>query len=227
MTTNGPLRWLTFDCFGTLVDWRHGIRTGADLVVPGRGTELLAGFVRHEPDVQTEHPGWRYREVLAESLRRACADAGVELLDDDASVLGTGLPYWPVFADVGANLSALREAGWNLAILTNCDRDLIAQTQRRLAVPFDAVVTAEDVGAYKPAHAHFRRFEGSFRPAAGAWVHVAQSWFHDVEPARELGLPVVWVNRGVEERDAAGRGVSAVLSSLDGVLEAVDAACGT
>ena len=82
-------------------------------------------------------------------------------------MLATGLPYWPVFPDVRAALAALRADGWNLAILTNCDRDLIAQSQRRLVVPFDAVVTAEDVGAYKPDVAHFRRFAASFAPGAG------------------------------------------------------------
>jgi 2-haloacid dehalogenase len=215
------VRWLTFDCFGTLVDWRHGIRTGAELLFPGRGDDLLGGFDRHEPAVQAERPAARYRDVLAESLRRACADADLDLLPDDADVLGVGLPYWPVFPEVRGCLAELRAAGWNLALLTNCDRDLIAATQRRVAVPFDAVVTAEDVGAYKPDHAHFRRFATSFAPTDGTWVHVAQSWFHDIEPARALGLPTIWVNRRGEQRDAAGLGVHAVVSDFGGVLPAL------
>lgn len=219
------MRWLTFDCFGTLVDWRHGIRTGAELLFPGRGEELLAGFSLHEPDVQTERPTARYADVLAESLRRACADAGVDLLPDDAGVLGTGLPYWPVFPDVRAALATLRADGWNLAILTNCDRDLIAQSQRRLVVPFDAVVTAEDVGAYKPDVAHFRRFGASFAPAPGAWVHVAQSWFHDIRTSRALDLPTIWVDRHRQRdepgHDAAAIGVHAVVDDLAQVRAAL------
>jgi 2-haloacid dehalogenase len=212
------MRWLTFDCFGTLVDWRHGIRTGAELLFPGRGEELLAGFSRHEPDVQTDDPTMRYRDVLAESLRRACVDAGLDLLPDDAGVLGVGLPFWPVFPDTRTALLALRAQGWHLAILTNCDRDLIAQTQRRLQVPFDAVVTAEDVGAYKPDRAHFTRFAQIAEPAPGAWVHVAQGWFHDIGVARSLDLPTVWVNRHGEQQDAAAIGVTAVVPDLAGAV---------
>jgi 2-haloacid dehalogenase len=217
------MRWLTFDCFGTLVDWRHGIRTGAELLFPGRGEELLAGFVRHEPVVQAEQPGMRYRAVLAESLRRSCADAGLDLPDDDAAVLATSLPFWPVFPDTRAGLTRLREAGWRLALLTNCDRDLIAQTLRRIAVPIDAVVTSEDVGAYKPDPAHFERFRASLAPddEHPEWVHVAQGWFHDIGVARSLGLPAIWVNRRGEDHDAAGIGAVQV-RDLAGVPAALE-----
>src|SRR5207249_498100 len=82
----------------------------------------------------------------------------------------------------GPALSTLRREGWKLALLTNCDRDLIAQTQRRLPASFDAVVTAEDVSAYKPNHAHFKLFQSTFGSSAKAWIHVAQSYFHDIRP---------------------------------------------
>jgi len=108
----GEARWVTFDCFGTLVDWRHGISTGADLLAPGRGAEVLATYNRHEPIVQAETPGLRYRQVLAEALRRACAELDIALLDDDASVLGATIPYWPVFGEVVTELSGCgRPAG--------------------------------------------------------------------------------------------------------------------
>ncbi|NUR89593.1 MAG: HAD-IA family hydrolase, partial [Nonomuraea sp.] len=183
------MRWITFDCYGTLVDWRHGISTAASLVAPGRGADLLAAYNRHEPEIQRADPGLRYRDVLAEGLRLACSDLGVPLSGDDASVLAVSLPYWPVFPEVGAELGELRSAGWRLALLTNCDRDLVGQTLRRLPVRFDAVVTAEDSGAYKPSTAHFSLFRESFEPSR--WVHVAQSYTHDLVPARDLGLPRV------------------------------------
>jgi 2-haloacid dehalogenase len=214
------IRWATFDCFGTLVDWRHGIATGIELLFPGRGAGLLEVYNRFEPQVQAEQPVRRYREVLAESLRRTAAEAGLELGADDASVLGTGLPYWPVFPDTRAALTGLRAAGWRLALLTNCDRDLIGETQRRLAVPIDAIVTAEDVGEYKPGHGHFRRFAASFDATAANWVHVAQSHFHDMVPARALGIPRVWVNRHAEPHDPAV--ADAVLSGLDDLLPVVE-----
>jgi 2-haloacid dehalogenase len=213
-------RWATFDCFGTLVDWRHGIATGLDLLFPGRGAELLEVYNRIEPQVQAEQPVRRYREVLAESLRRTAAEAGVELVPDDASVLGTGLPYWPVFPDVRPALTALREAGWRIALLTNCDRDLIGETQRRLVVPIDATVTAEDVGSYKPGPAHFTRFASSFGASRENWVHIAQSHFHDMVPARALDIRRVWINRHADPSEASI--ADAVLPGLDGLVETVE-----
>ncbi|MFB4281228.1 HAD-IA family hydrolase [Nonomuraea sp. MTCD27] len=215
------MRWATFDCFGTLIDWRHGIHTSAELIAPGQGARLLEAYNRHEHAVQTESPGLRYRHVLAEALRRACAEEKVELAADDASVLAATLPYWPVFPEVGPELSALRAAGWRLALLTNCDRDLIAETRRRLPVPFDAVVTAEDAGAYKPAEAHFELFRRSYEPEV--WVHVAQSYFHDLVPAHRLGLPRVWINRH-GDRPSDPTVVQRVLPDLRGLLTAVEAA---
>jgi 2-haloacid dehalogenase len=214
------LRWVTFDCFGTLVDWRHGITTAADLLYPGRGAELLEAYNRHEPVIQTETPGMRYREVMTEALRRATTDAGLELLEDNADVLAATIPYWPVFPDTRAALAELRRADWRLALLTNCDRDLIAQTQRRLGVPVDAVVTAEDVGAYKPSHDHFTRFERSFGASRDRWVHVAQSWVHDMVPAKALRIPRVWVNRHHDPQDPAI--ADAVMPDLSGLLETVE-----
>ena len=213
-------KWATFDCFGTLVDWRHGIATGADLLFPGRGAELLASYFRHEADVQREFPAMRYRQVLAESLRRATAAAGLAMIEDDAAVLATCMPYWPVFPDTRAALAGLREAGWRLALLTNCDRDIVAQTQRRIGVPIDAIVTAEDAGSYKPAHGHFTRFAESFDVPADRWVHVAQSWFHDMVPARDLGIPRVWINRTGAADDPSV--ADAVLPDLTGLPAAVE-----
>ncbi|HEX4701315.1 MAG TPA: HAD-IA family hydrolase [Pseudonocardiaceae bacterium] len=214
------LRWATFDCFGTLVDWRHGIATGAELLFPGRGADLLDVYNRHEPLVQQENPTMRYRDVLAETLRRATEDAGLTMIDDDASVLATGMPYWPVFSDTRAALAQLRAAGWRLALLTNCDRDIIGATQRRLGVPIDAIVTAEDAGAYKPSHAHFTRFADAFGVSTDQWVHVAQSYFHDMRPAHELGIPRVWINRLGEPDDPSI--VDAELPGLTGLAATVD-----
>ncbi|GAA0951727.1 HAD-IA family hydrolase [Nonomuraea longicatena] len=186
------MRWVTFDCFGTLVDWRHGITTSADLAFPGLGGRLLTHYLKHEVAVEEESPSMRYRDVLTESLRRSCADEGLDP-GESVSVLADTIPHWPVYPEVGHELGALRAAGWRLALLTNCDRDLIAETLRRLPVPFDAVVTAEDVGGYKPAHGHFTRFREVHEPRV--WVHVAQSYTHDIVPAHTLGLPRVWINR--------------------------------
>jgi 2-haloacid dehalogenase len=222
MTGMGATNWATFDCFGTLVDWRHGIATSAELLFPGRGRELLDRYNAHELDVERETPTMRYRDVMAETLRRAARDLGLDLRHDDASILGDTIPYWPVFPEVVAELGGLRAAGWRLALLTNCDRDIIGATQRRLGVPIDAVVTAEHVGSYKPAHAHFERFEWSFAPGHDHWVHVAQSYTHDMIPARELGIRRVWINRLGEGDDPSI--CDAMLPDLHGLLASVEGA---
>jgi 2-haloacid dehalogenase len=206
-----PGRWLTFDCFGTLVDWRHGIGTTGELLFPGHGPQFLDAYGAIEAEVESEAPFRPYREVLAETTRRAGRRLSLELKPDDADALVSTIPYWRTFADVGQALGELREEGWKLALLTNCDRDLIALTRRRLPVPFDAVVTAEDVSAYKPNHAHFRHFAASISPET--WIHVAQSYFHDIKPASELGIARIWVNRQHEKDDPSL--ASAMVGGLD------------
>jgi len=213
-------RWATFDCFGTLIDWRHGISTGAELLFPGRGAALLYIYSKHEPLVQREFPDMRYRDVLAESLRRTTDEAGLALSDDDSSVLSAGIPYWPPFPDTRAALAQLRTAGWRLALLTNCDRDIIGETLRRIGIPFHAVVTAEDVGSYKPDHRHFTWFQETFEVTRQRWVHVAQSYFHDMRPASELDIPRVWINRCQLTDDPSI--ADAVLPDLTGLADQVE-----
>jgi len=194
-------RWLTFDCFGTLIDWRHGIRTTGELLFPGRGADFLDSYIKAEAEVENEGSFRRYRAVLTETVRRVAQQLGLDLKPDDATALVSTIPYWPAFADVGPALAELRREGWRLALLTNCDRDIIALTQRRLPASFDAVVTAEDVAAYKPNAAHFLLFKSTFGASADAWIHVAQSYFHDIKPTSELGIRRIWVNRQGEPDD--------------------------
>jgi len=194
-------RWLTFDCFGTLIDWRHGIQTTGELLFPGRGAAFLDAYIGIEAEVESEGSFKRYRAVLAEAARRAARQIGADLKADDATALVSTIPHWPPFGDVGPALAELRREGWRFALLTNCDRDIIALTQRRLPANFDAVVTAEDVSAYKPDPAHFRLFQSTFGSSADTWIHVAQSYFHDIRPAHELGIRRIWVNRQGETSD--------------------------
>jgi 2-haloacid dehalogenase len=194
-------RWLTFDCFGTLIDWRHGILTTGELLFPGHGAEFLDAYVPIEAEVETEGSFRRYRAVMTEAVRRVAIKLSLDLKPDDATVLVSTIPHWPPFGDVGPALSELRREGWRLALLTNCDRDIIALTQRRLPVSFDAVVTAEDVAAYKPSPEHFLLFKSTFGASADAWIHVAQSYFHDIRPTSELGIRRIWVNRQGEPDD--------------------------
>jgi len=212
-------RWLTFDCFGTLIDWRHGIRTTGELLFPGRGADFLDSYITVEAEVETEGSFRRYRAVLTEAAKRVAQKLALDLKPDDATALVSTIPYWPAFDDVGPALSELRREGWRFALLTNCDRDIIALTQRRLPVSFDAVVTAEDVAAYKPSPAHFLLFKSTFGASADAWIHVAQSYFHDIRPTTELGIHRIWVNRQGEPDDPSL--ADAVVSGLTDLPDAV------
>ncbi len=213
----GP-RWATFDCYGTLVDWETGMSQAIESIAPGSAFRLLNRYYEIEAAVEAERPLRRYREVLAETLRRAAAEEGVALRRGAEHVLSETLPDWLVFPDVAPALNGLRQDGWRLAILSNVDRDLIAGTLKRLPVRFDIVVTAEDSGAYKPALNHFEHFQRLAGVAHEDWVHVARSYFHDIVPASRLGVRSVWVNRGQESQEAR-TGPEAVLFSLEALPE--------
>ena len=145
--------------------------------------------------VEEERPHRLYRDVLQEAVARAAAKIGLPLSDDQRKSLPSRWGTQPVFADVEPALAALRAAGWKLAVLTNCDLDLFAQTQRAFQRPFDLVVTAEQVKDYKPSLAHFRYFWRTSGVERDRWIHAACSYFHDIGPAREMGIRRIWVDR--------------------------------
>ena len=220
--------WATFDCYGTLVDWVGGMSAAvAPLVDAADLPRVMQAYYAAELDVQAEAPGMPYRRVLSAALERAFARCELELAPGDEDVLVRGWPSMPVFEDVRDSLGRLRADGWRLAILTNCDDDLIAQSVARIPVDIDLIVTAEQVGSYKPAHGHFERFGALTAAERETWVHCANSFVHDMVPAAELGLARVWV-----DRDRTGEDPAIAHAHLDGlaalpaVLEAMRAAGG-
>jgi 2-haloalkanoic acid dehalogenase type II len=187
-------RWVTFDCYGTLIDWNGGVgEVLVRLFGEKRRDDLLARYHELEPQVQRENPAESYREVMATVLERL----GADFADRDA--LGESLPSWQPFPEVRAALSEARERGWKLAILSNTDRDFIEASQRAIGVPFELAIVASEIGSYKPAEGHWHVFRERVEPAPVHHVHVAASLFHDVGPALRLGIPVVWINRLGEE----------------------------
>jgi len=198
-------RWATFDCYGTLIDWNGGLRSalGSD--------ELLEGYHELEPHVQAEDPGRSYRDVMTEVARRL----GVE----DADALARSLPSWEPFPEVRPALAEARERGWKLAALSNTDRDFIEASLQRIGVPFELAVVASEIGSYKPARAHWDDFFAQTGAATDHHVHVAQSHFHDVVPARALGLTTVWINRLGERAEPAPTCELPDLSQLPDTLD--------
>jgi len=189
---------LTFDCFGTLVDWESGILDALLPVARGHGCEagperLLRLYAEAESELEAG-PYLPYTEVLARVMDRVGAALEFTPEPDERGRLARTLPSWPLFPDTVMSLATLARR-YRLAIVSNVDDDLFAGVARRLAVPFDAVITAEQVRSYKPAPAHFLRALKTLRLPAERVLHVAQSRFHDIAPAGNLGFTTVWVNR--------------------------------
>ena len=197
---------ITFDCYGTLIDWETGIlnalRDSIGLTRDEEGPALDA-YSRMEPEIQAR--GYmRYREVLREVLAGLanCLGRAVPAGKEDA--IAFSIRNWLPFPDTVPALRRLKTR-YGLGIISNIDDDLFAYTQQHLQVPFDLVVTAEQVGAYKPAHKNFLAAERMGGLDRKRWLHAAESLFHDVAPALELGITSVWVNRRQGKAHAATR----------------------
>jgi len=197
-----PYHALSFDCYGTLIDWEAGIRNAlqpwAGVHRLDTSTEvLLDHFGVHEHVIESESPVLTYPEVLAEALRRIGRDLGVDVTSEEAAEFGASVGHWPAFADTAVALRTLKQR-YKLIILSNVDRQSFARSNRRLGVEFDLIITAQDVGSYKPASANFERLFAeldSIGIEPSQLLHVAQSLFHDHGPAQRFGLASVWIDR--------------------------------
>jgi 2-haloacid dehalogenase len=208
-------RALSFDCYGTLIDWETGM---AAVLVPWAreqgldvgAEDLLAAYARHEAAVERETPTARYPDVLATAFRRAGTDLGAQVDQEWAERLGNSVPDWPAFPDSADALARLARR-YKLIIASNVHRDGFAGSNRQLRGDFDAVLTAEDVGGYKPAENHFRAIDATLADLGierTALLHVAQSLFHDHVAAKREGLRSVWINRRQDRPDAGGSGAT-------------------
>jgi 2-haloacid dehalogenase len=196
---------LTFDCYGTLVDWETGIAAGIRAAAGGRldasDEQLLEEYGRHEAALESGDY-LPYREVVADALRSICAEHAIDLSDVDAAAFGDSVGDWPAFPDSAAALAALKQR-FRLGAITNCDDDLFARTREQLGVEFDWIVTAQQARGYKPRRENFElAFERIDVPRERI-IHVAQSLFHDHVPAKELGMTTVWIDRR-GDRDGGG-----------------------
>ena len=195
---------LTFDCYGTLIDWEAGLLAGLREALPGAAGEdddLLETYAGHE--AEAEQPPYRsYREVLATGLRGVAAGESLEVDDETVTRFSECVRDWPAFPDSAEALDRLHER-YRLGVITNCDTDLFAASNERLGVTFDWVVTAEMARSYKPALAGFELAFATIDVPRERILHVAQSLFHDHVPAKQLGLSSVWIDRR-HDRPGAG-----------------------
>lgn len=185
---------ITFDCYGTLIDWESGIIQSFQSALPRDcgeigGDRIIELYSAAEQEIEAE-PYRRYRDVLGETARRVASLLGG--VTSDSTFLAESLANWIPFPDTNAALERLATR-FKLGILSNIDDDLLASTRKHFTVDFDLIVTAQQVKSYKPGHAHFK--EASARLGSRRFLHAAQSYFHDIVPARHLSIPCVWVNR--------------------------------
>ena len=206
--------WISFDCYGTLVDWETGISDAVTTVFAAHGVrksreDILALFSNAEPQVQASGEFLEYRRVLRDVMQIMAWESGIRLPAAEADALADSLPLWPVFPDAPDALEQL-QSRFKLAVISNVDDDLFRRSEEALGIMFSAVVTSQQAGCYKPNldafyEAHERLGIGD---DMGRWLHVGESLYHDIGPANRLGIDSVWVNR--PDRGGGSRRTGAV-----------------
>lgn len=195
---------LSFDCYGTLIDWETGIWDALQPLImhnggsgPSRGG-ALACFAAEEHRIEASQPGLAYPDVLAEVHAALAAESGLRTSVELDRDFGASVAHWPAFPDTAEALRFLQRR-YRLAILSNVDRTSFAASNRKLGVTFDTVCTAQDIGSYKPARANFKflveQVKREFGVSRDRILHTAQSLYHDHAPARACGLANCWIDR--------------------------------
>jgi 2-haloacid dehalogenase len=228
---------LSFDCYGTLIDWEAGIAAVLGPWARSRGLtlddeQLLTAYAGQEATAEAEHPADPYPQILARSFRALGKELNAEVTDEDAAALATSVPDWPAFADSRAVLQAL-DTQFKLIILSNVDRASFAASNARLGVQFTSILTAQDLGSYKPSPRNFAALTAEAHQLGirdGGLLHVAQSLYHDHVPAKQAGLRTVWINRrhdrpgwGATPEPPAGLSPDAEFPSMAAFAAAVEA----
>lgn len=195
---------LTFDTYGTLIDWETGIYNGLAPLVEKAGLEdrtrdqILEIYAQHESAQQEETPAMVYMQLLSVVYKRLAKEWGVKVTEEEANIFGASVPDWPEFTDSPRALQYLKKH-FKLVTLTNCDRLSYRGSNQRLRIEYDAIYTAQDIGSYKPSPRNFeymlQRLKDDFGFEKGDILHTAQSLFHDHAPANQFGLASAWIDR--------------------------------
>jgi 2-haloacid dehalogenase len=192
-------RVLTFDCYGTLIDWESGIVEALYKIFPTDIAEdtLLSIFASHETTIQSQNPTWLYPQVLAQASILIGDQVGISVSEDLANNFSKSIASWPPFSDTRSALMQLQKR-FKLVIVSNIDNDSIIKSAALMGISFDHIYTAKDIGAYKPDHKVFYHVFDKLQHMGfqkSEILHVAQSLYHDHMPAYELGLDRVWIDR--------------------------------
>ena len=214
---------ITFDCYGTLIDWRAGVESSLLEIFHGaiihRMHDVFDAYVKSEAQLEAL-PYQPYRQLLSAVVGALAKTFDAPVSAERRELLAERLPLWKPFADTNEALVRLKKR-FRLGILSNIDRDLFERTAAQFDVTFDFVITAEDVHSYKPAHGHFERLLET-HAQRDAVLHVAQSSFHDGVPAASLDLAYVWINRYNDVNDTTAK----PLAEYPDLKSLADATCG-
>jgi 2-haloacid dehalogenase len=198
MLDYGRFDALTFDCYGTLIDWETGLADAFRPVLAAHGVsagdeDLLARYARYEAEAEAG-PYRTYRDVVAGGLLGVAGELGFEPTEAEVAAFAAAVADWPAFPDSADALAQLAQR-FRLGVITNCDDDLFAASNRKLGVEFEWVVTAQQVGSYKPDERNFHAAFERIDVPRERILHVAQSLFHDHVTAKRLGMTTVWIDR--------------------------------
>ena len=191
--------WLSFDCYGTLVDWETGISDAVATIfarhrVRKSRDEILALFAASEPRVQSSGEFLDYRRVLRDVMQIMAWEVSIRMRPEEAEALPDSLPQWPIFPEAPESLKQL-QSRYKLAIISNVDDDLFTQSERALGIKFDAVITSQQARNYKPNLRSFELAQERMGVERDRWLHVGESLYHDIGPANRLGVDSAWVKR--------------------------------
>lgn len=231
MTLTGPKpTWLTFDCYGTLIQWDEGLLEAMDRILSAKGGDIdqkafISIYDHHEHALEEERPHRTFAEVSALALERAMAKFGLPFEVADSEILTSSIGKMPPFPEVVATLEKLKAAGFRLAIISNTDDAIIAGNLAQLGGHIDRVITAEQAGAYKPSSQIFHQAWKRLGISMEDLVHICASPHLDLVAARELGFRSVWIDRGTGRKPLADYHPNEIVPTLD-KLPAVIAAAG-
>jgi len=220
MTLTG-FKALTFDCYGTLIDWETGMLAALEPLAARSKQkrsrdEILEAYGEHESSQEHYTPTLKYSQLLAVTYKRIAENWGTPAPWDECVAFGLSMRKWPPFPDTVAALKYLKQH-YRLYVLSNVDNESFSYTNKTLEVQFDGVMTAEDIGSYKPSPRNFEYLLerlGSQGIRKDQILHTAQSLFHDHKPANDIGLASCWINR---RHDKSGGGATRRLEAMPGL----------
>jgi len=189
--------YLTFDCYGTLIDWRKGIEVSLGEILRKSGLpaglDVFHAYLKFEAEQESQYKS--YKEVLRDTAIKVAKNFNVSIAEVDAKRFADSVPSWPPFSDTVESLKELGKRGYKRVILSNVDRGLLNQTILRNGLDVDGFITAEDVGSYKPSYGHWNKFFQEYKTSKDTTLHVAQSIYHDITPCSKLSISTAWINR--------------------------------